>query len=119
MNKPINVLLLDNAKTVFENLCGAVSKQLALGKASSLEMQLLRAIKNKITLIKENPFYGDNIPKKLIPSNYAVQNLWRVTLPNFWRMLYTIRGNQVEIICFVVDILNHKDYDKRFGYSRY
>jgi len=118
MNKPISVLLLGNAKTVFENLDETVSRQLALGKTSSLEMQLLRAIKSKIGLIKENPFYGANIPKKLIPSTYSVQNLWRVALPNFWRMLYTIRGDQVEIICFMVDIINHKDYDKKFGYTR-
>ena len=26
-------------------------------------------------------------------------------------------GNQIEIITFVMDIFNHKDYDKVFGYK--
>ena len=81
-------------------------------------MQLLRSIKQKVDFIRANPFYGDNVPKKLIPKDYNVQNLWRVELTNFWRMLYTIKGDQIEIICFVLDILDHKRYDKIFGYKK-
>ena len=117
MTKPVHVVLLDNAKKVFENLRETTIKQIVSGKSSSFEFQLLRAIHNKINLVKKNPFYGDNIPKKLIPAGYAVQNLWRVELPGFWRMLYTIKGSQIEIICFVKDILSHKEYNKKFGYS--
>ena len=69
-------------------------------------------------MIKANPFYGDNIKKRFIPSAYNVQNLWRVELMGYWRMLYTIKGDQIEIICFILDILNHKDYDQRFGYKK-
>jgi hypothetical protein len=39
-----------------------------------------------------------------------------VELTGFWRMLYTIKGDQIEILCFVLDILDHRDYEKRFGY---
>lgn len=78
---------------------------------------MLKSIKQKIEFIKANPFYGDNIPKRLIPREYAVQNLWRVELTNFWRMLYTIRGDQVEIICFILDIMDHNRYNKIFGYK--
>ena len=106
-----------DAKKMFENLRETTIKQVISGKSSSFELQLLRAIHNKINLIKKNPFYGDNIPKKLIPVTYAVQNLWRIELPGFWRMLYTIKGSQIEIVCFVKDILSHKDYNKKFGYS--
>jgi len=40
--------------------------------------------------------------------------LFRVELPNFWRMYYTLTDdeNQIEIIAFVLDILDHKEYDK-------
>jgi len=31
--------------------------------------------------------------------------------------MYTITGDEVEIIAFVLDIFNHKDYDKLFGYK--
>ena len=88
------------------------------GKKNTDEMQLLRSIRQKIDFIKSNPFYGDNIPKEQIPKEYKVQNLWRVELSQFWRMLYTIKGDQIEIICFVLDILDHKNYDKKFGYKK-
>ncbi|MBU1321461.1 MAG: hypothetical protein KKF46_03815 [Nanoarchaeota archaeon] len=80
---------------------------------------MLRSIKQKRDLIKANPFYGDCIAKKKIPNmHYNVQNLWRVELTGYWRMLYTIKGDEVQIICFVLDILNHNKYNKFFGYRK-
>lgn len=87
-------------------------------KENTSEMQLLNSINQKIELVKANPFYGDNIEKKKIPQIYNVQNLWRVGLSQFWRMLYTIKGDQIEILCFVLDIMDHKRYDKIFGYKK-
>lgn len=85
-------------------------------------MQLLRSIKQKIEFVKANPFYGNNMPKVLIPQEYIrkykANNLWRVELINYWRMVYTIKGDQVEIICFVLDIMDHKEYDCLFRYRK-
>jgi len=118
MNKPVRVILLDEADTEYKRLNEMVGQQLSEGKENTEEMQLLRSIKQKIEFIKSNPFYGDNIPKHIIPKEYNVQNLWRVELSHFWRMLYTIKGDQIEIICFVLDILKHSDYNKKFGYKK-
>lgn len=76
----------------------------------------------KIELIKANPHYGDSVQKKLIPreyvSKYGVNNLFRVELPRYWRMLYTLAEGEskVEIIAFVLDVIDHREYDKKFGY---
>lgn len=118
MNKPIRVLLLDEAKEEFQRLNFIVGKQLEEGKENTEEMQLLKSINQKISLIKANPFYGDNIKKNLIPKKYNFQNLWRVELSQFWRMLYTIKGDQIEVICFILDIVDHPTYDKIFGYRK-
>jgi len=118
MKKLVRVILLDEAKQIFQSLNKIVLKQIAEGKTSSKETRLLRSIKQKVGLLKQNPFYGNNIPKLLIPKKYSVQNLWRVELANFWRMLYTIKGDKIEVICFIVEILNHKNYDALFGYKR-
>ncbi|MFH1607922.1 MAG: hypothetical protein ABIA78_02210 [archaeon] len=71
-------------------------------------------------LLKKNPFAGDQIRKQQIPEKYkklySVDNLWRIELANRWRLIYTITGNQIEIINFIVDIFNHRKYDKIFGY---
>lgn len=29
-----------------------------------------------------------------------------------------IKGNEIEIIAFVLDIIDHKDYNKKFGYKK-
>ena len=118
MNKPIRVILLDEADSEHKRLNAVVGQQAKEGKENTEEMQLLRSIKQKTDLIKANPFYGDNIPKRLIPKSYNVQNMWRAELTGYWRMLYTIKGDQIEIMCFILDILNHKDYDKKFGYKK-
>ena len=118
IKKPARVLMVDNAKESFSRLNEISGMQIKTGKTSSPEIQLLKSIKSKITLIKSNPFYGDNIKKNLIPKKYNVPNLWRVELSNYWRMLYTIRGDDIEIICFILKILNHEDYNKIFGYKK-
>ena len=122
MNKPVTIILLDEADTEYKRLNERVGQQLIEGKEHTEEMQLLRSIKQKTEFIKANPFYGDNIPKALIPKEYVIKynakNLWRVELTNYWRMLYTIKGDQIEIICFILYIINHKEYDKKFGYRK-
>ncbi len=118
MNKEVRIILLDEAETEYKRLNEIVGQQINEDKQNTEEIQLLRSIKQKREFIKANPFYGDNIPKKQIPKSYNVQNLWRVELTGYWRMLYTIKGDQIEIICFILNILNHKQYDKKFGYRK-
>jgi hypothetical protein len=90
---------------------------------SKTERMILKAVNQKVELIKINPHYGDPIGKDKIPKEYlqkyAVKNLFRVELPAFWRMLYTLTDgeSEVEIIAFVLDVIDHKDYDKKFGYK--
>ncbi len=83
---------------------------------------ILRAINNKIDLIKSNIHYGNPIAKDLIPQEYkqkySTVNLFRVELPAFWRMLYTLTNNgEIEIVAFILDILSHPEYDDKFGYK--
>ena len=122
MNKPVRVILLDEADSEYNKLNEVVGQQIKDGKENTEEMRLLRSIKQKIDFVKANPFYGDNISKALIPKEYVVKynakNLWRVELTNYWRMLYTIKGDQIEVICFVLDILEHEEYNKKFGYRK-
>src|SRR3989344_2640741 len=117
MNKQVRVILLDEADSGYKQLNKLVGQQIKEDKDNTEEMRLLRSINQKIDFVKANPFYGNNIPKALIPKEYILRynakNLWRVELTNFWRMLYTIKGDQVEIICFVLDIIDHNDYSKK------
>ncbi len=91
---------------------------------SKKEKMILNAINKKVELIKENPHFGKPIAKNKIPpeyiEKYGITNLFRVPLPNFWRMLYTLTDGEtdVEIIAFVLDVIDHKRYNKKFGYKK-
>ena len=47
MNKPIKVILLDNADFEYKKLNEIIGKQLGEGKENTSEMQLLRSINQK------------------------------------------------------------------------
>jgi len=120
--KAIKVIITGDAKEEFNELNKIVGQEIAKGITSSDHQTLLNSIKQKIEFLRDNPEYGFHIEKKKIPKDYIqrydVNNLWKVNLSSGWRMIYTIRGNEVEIISLVLDILNHKDYDKKFDYRK-
>lgn len=99
----------------------AKDSYLSLKSRTDKEAQSLFNSINRITeILKNNPQFGNPIPKRLIPKSLikeGIQNLYRVELSNFWRMLYTIEGTQIEILVFVLKIMDHKDYNKFFGYK--
>ncbi|MAG20195.1 hypothetical protein CL618_02065 [archaeon] len=115
--KNVEVIFSPEAEEIYKYLNEQAPK-------SKNEKIILNAVKNKIEFIKSNFHYGDPIAKKLIPDEYklkySITNLFRVELPNFWRMVYTLTEGEskIEIIAFVLDIINHKDYNKKFGYKK-
>jgi|SRR3989344_2634988 len=115
--KTVNVIFSPEAKEVYDYLNEQAPE-------SKVERTIFNAVNDKIKLIKFNYHYGDPIKKKLIPKEYqlkyGVNNLFRIELPNFWRMLYTLTEGEteIEIIAFILDVIDHKGYDKKFGYRK-
>ena len=116
MNRKVRIVLIGNAEQEFKKL-KELEQNIKDTKEFHLELQLLKSIRQKIEFIRSNPFYGDNISKNKVPKEYHVQNLWRAELVQYWRMLYTIEGDTVEIFLFVLNIMDHKEYNKLFGYK--
>ena len=78
-----------------------------------LYKSLIRAFNDLL----ENAFCGIQIPKRLIPTEYKCNNLWKYNLPDAWRLIYTIKApNKVEIISVILEWMNHKEYERKFGY---
>jgi len=81
---------------------------------------LFDALSKKLDLLRNDPHYGNPIKKQLIPeyyrSKYHANNLFRIELPQYWRLLYTLTSDEVQIIAFVLDVCDHGTYDKRFKY---
>jgi len=120
--KPTKVIITGEAKEEFDDLNKVVGEEISKGIRSSDHQTLLNSIKRKIELLKANPEYGIHIPKNRIPKEYVrdydVNNLWKINLSGAWRMIYTIRGSEVEIISLILDIMNHRDYEKKFKYKK-
>ena len=115
--KQIRLILKNQAKEEYEQLSKIVEEQTKKGVKNSEEAQLLKSINAKVELLKWNPAYGQSIAKVLIPKTLDVDNLFRVSLTRHWRMLYTIKTDELEIVSFVLYIVDHPTYDKLLGYK--
>ncbi len=73
----------------------------------------------KLVLL-ENMFAGESVRKNLIPQRYmrrfGVNNLFRYHLPEGFRAIYTLVRDGDEVSVLVLEALNHKSYEERFGY---
>ncbi len=91
-----------------------------LKKGKFEEKELFDFISKVIDDLKENPFCGIKIPNKLIPRVYIekfeITNLWKYNLPNSWRLVYSIVGDQIKIVSLILEWFNHKEYERRFNY---
>lgn len=93
-----------------------------LKKRSNKEAKtLLKSIERIKNILIDNPQFGDPIKKDLIPKSFkimGISNIYRIELSNYWRMLYTIEGNKIEVLLFILTIIDHKKYNKLFGYKK-
>ena len=82
---------------------------------------LKKAVKRVIENLKENAFCGERIKKELIPKiyiqKYSIDNLLWYSLPNGWRLVYSIIApNNIQILTLIIEYMNHKNYERRFNY---
>jgi len=89
-------------------------------KSLDAKSELYKEINNALDLLKEDVFRGDKISQDLWPKKYirkySIHTLFRYELSHGWRLIYTIYGTKLEIICTILEVLPHKEYEKRFGY---
>ncbi len=121
--KEVNIALIGDAKAAYLELQKIVKQEQEKGKQGSDHQKIFASIQKTILLLKENPQYGVHIKKKRIPKQYiekyGVENLWKCDLVCFWRLIYWIDGSDsIKIVSFVLDIVDHKVYDKIFSYKK-
>lgn len=122
MKKTIRVILSANAKEQYQQLTKIVEQEQKKGISSSVHQAILRSITQKSDWLKQNPFAGDQVEKNKIPKDYIkeydITNLWRIELTDYWRMIYTVKSDTVEIITFILDIVDHNEYNNIFKYKK-
>lgn len=93
---------------------------LKLQEGAFEDKKLFEAINRAIDNLKNNPLYGTRVPSQQVPKEYVkryqVTNLWKCDLPNAWRLIYTIKGDDVEIVSMILEWMTHKEYERRFNY---
>ena len=119
--RKINVEFVGNAKIEYDKLIEIVKEELSKEKYGTENQKLLKSIERSVYYLKNNPFFGTQIPKALIPKeyviNYKADNLWKCDLIGFWRLIYTVMSDEVEIVSIVLEFMDHKEYNNRFGYN--
>src|SRR3989339_1014188 len=122
LKKKIAIKLIGDAEKAYQDLNKIVGEQRNQGITSSKDITLLNSINRIFDIIVSNPFYGENAKKDLIPKEYRQKydaaNLFIVDLPDYWRMIYTLESDEIEIITFVLDIIDHNGYNKKFGFRK-
>ena len=122
IKKKITIKLIGDAEKAFNDLNRIVGEQRSQEITSSKDITLLNAINRLFDVIINNPFYGENAKKYLIPKEYRqkydADNLFIADLPDYWRMIYTLESDEIEIIAFVLDIINHDEYNKKFKFKK-
>ncbi len=78
-------------------------------------------IKDMKGALEYNMFAGEQIQRDRIPNyyirKYGVRNLYRYQHPEGYRSTYTLTARKDLGVCpTIIDLMSHKEYEKRFGY---
>jgi hypothetical protein len=66
-------------------------------------------------------FAGEKIEKSKFPKyyvlKYGINNLYKYNLNGGNRLIYTLVADESGVALVVLDVLSHKEYERRFGYD--
>lgn len=85
---------------------------------SAASQTIARRVKGLRSLLLADFLHGEVVRKSAIPralrEKYGLENLYVEDLPSFWRLLYTVvrRGGRREVV--VIEIVDHRMYDRWF-----
>lgn len=68
-------------------------------------------------ILKNDCQYGAVIPRphpKTLVAAYGFENLYKIELPSFWRLLYTIVRDGGSRFVIILEIVDHDVYNKWF-----
>lgn len=121
-DKEIWVSFSEDADQGYQELQKKVIGEKERGLENSNNTQLLKSIERAKNNLKIDPQFGIHIPRKVISkfvvARYGTNRLWKIDLVGYWRLIYTITGDEIKVVAFVLEFMNHKEYDKIFGYKK-
>jgi len=83
---------------------------------------LSKIIKGGLETLRQNMFAGERIEKDKLPKyyvmKYGINNLYKLNLDSKTRLSYTLVADEKGIAVIVLEIMDHKKYNERFGYKQ-
>jgi hypothetical protein len=81
---------------------------------------LRQIVDEALDVLRENMLAGEAIEKKKFPKSYVqkydITSLYKYNLDASNRLMYSLVADESGIALVVLEIMNHKEYEKRFGY---
>jgi len=102
--------------------CVKASREVAIF-ISSLKKgsYLLKILNSGLDVLKGNMFAGERIERrkflKYYVQKYGVNNLYKFNLDSRTRLIYTLVADGTGVAVVVLEVLDHKRYEERFGYD--
>ena len=85
------------------------------------ESYLYKIIKKGLDVLRENMEAGEKVEKRKWPRmyvrRYGIRNLFRLDLDRNYRLTYTIIADGSKKAVCVLEVMDHKTYNRRFGYD--
>lgn len=121
MDKPVEIEFEAGAYKEYVELQEFVAEG-KKSKSKSTYEQLLHSINTALRNIKADYAFGDLIPRRYLSKQtierYGTDKVFRVELVGYWRLLYTIVGDEAKIVAFILEYMSHGNYNKLFGYLK-
>lgn len=112
------VQFTEKMQEIYNDLTERAKQDHLAGKTNSQNIQLLKALDAKLDVLKWNPQSGQHVPRRNIlkktAEQFGVEDLWVLDLPSFWRLLYTITRGEIRVICLVLHMCDHDEYNTMF-----
>jgi len=102
--------------------CVKASREAAVCISSLREgSYLLKIVNSGLDVLKGNMFAGARIERDKFPryyvQKYGVNNLYKFNLNSRMRLIYTLVADESGVAVVVLEIMDHKKYEERFGYG--
>jgi len=79
-------------------------------------------VSKTINLLKNDQVPGIHLKLSKVPKYYKdlhdLNAYYKVVLPQNWRLIYGILGINGQKMALLLELFDHKKYDKRFGFKK-
>ncbi len=113
MYPAVDILLSESAAESLDALAA---------EGSAVSQTITRRVRSLRPLLLADFLHGEVVRKSAIPralrDKYGLENLYVEDLPGFWRLLYTVVRQGGRRVVVVIEIVDHRMYDKWFPGKR-